>query len=111
MFSVVVLFLCILRITTLERRRLEGCLCRVPLLFYNQVWDVLTRTPLGFTVQGHILPQQPTLVNMTQSELNFALLVEETLNHIQLPEYRQLIVEVSTILYSFNPLMSTDKNP
>ncbi|XP_018908570.1 probable phosphorylase b kinase regulatory subunit beta isoform X2 [Bemisia tabaci] len=86
------------QITTLERRRLEGCLCRVPLLFYNQVWDVLTRTPLGFTVQGHILPQQPTLVNMTQSELNFALLVEETLNHIQLPEYRQLIVELLCIL-------------
>lgn len=39
---------------------------------------------------------------MSRSELSFALLVEEMLNHVYLPEYRQLIVEliciISTIL-------------
>ncbi|XP_075211939.1 putative phosphorylase b kinase regulatory subunit beta isoform X2 [Lycorma delicatula] len=86
----------------LNRRRIEGCLCRVPPLFYNLVWDIMVRTPQGIKVQGHILPQQPTLTNMTRSELNFALLVEEILNHILQSEYRQIIVEllciVSTIL-------------
>ncbi|GFG40372.1 hypothetical protein Cfor_00569 [Coptotermes formosanus] len=89
-------------LTPLQRRRLEGCLCRVPIHFYVQVWDVMSRTPQGVTVQGSYLPQNPTLSNMTQSELNFALLVEEMLNHIQKPEYRQTVVEllciVSTIL-------------
>lgn len=89
-------------LTPLQRRRLEGCLCRVPIHFYVQVWDVMSRTPQGITVQGSHLPQHPTLSNMTQSELNFALLVEEMLNHIQKPEYRQTVVEllciVSTIL-------------
>lgn len=84
-------------LTPLQRRRLEGCLCRVPIHFYVQVWDVMSRTPQGITVQGNHLPQNPTLSNMTQSELNFALLVEEMLNHIQKPEYRQTVVEVSTL--------------
>lgn len=57
----------------------------------------MSRTPQGITVQGHHLPQNPTLSNMTQSELNFALLIEEMLNHIQKPEYRQNVVEVSTL--------------
>ena len=84
-------------LTPLQRRRLEGCLCRVPIHFYVQVWDVMSRTPQGITVQGNHLPQNPTLSNMTQSELNFALLIEEMLNHIQKPEYRQTVVEVSTL--------------
>ena len=55
----------------------------------------MTRTPYGIKVQNHDLPHQSTLSNMTRSELNFALLVEqEILNHIQQPEYRQIIVEV-----------------
>ncbi|XP_066991730.1 probable phosphorylase b kinase regulatory subunit beta isoform X2 [Anabrus simplex] len=89
-------------LTPLQRRQLEGCLCRVPTHFYNQVWDVMMRTPEGMKVQGHHLPQQPTLSNMTRSELNFALLVEQMLNYIQRSEYRQVVVEllciVSTIL-------------
>lgn len=86
------------RLTPLQQRQLEGCLCRVPTMFYNQVWDVLARTPQGIRVQGHTLPHQPTLSSMTRSELNFALLVEDILNHIQQPEYRQIIVEVSNLV-------------
>lgn len=89
-------------LTPMQRRQLEGCLCRVPSHFYHRVWDVMTRTPGGLQVQGYNLPAQPTLSNMTRSELNFALLVEEMLNHIQEPAYRQMVVEclciISTIL-------------
>lgn len=33
---------------------------------------------------------------MTMYEMNFSLLVEDTLKNIDLPEYRQIIVEVRT---------------
>lgn len=82
-------------LTVLGRRKIEGSLCRVPTHFYNQVWEVLMRCPGGICVNGRELPQQPTLSNMTRSELTFALLVESLLHHIQLPEYRQIIVEVT----------------
>lgn len=67
------------RLTTYQRRQLEGCLCRVPKHFYNDVWDVITRTPHGIRVMGNLIPQQPTLSNMTKSEITFSLLVEEVL--------------------------------
>lgn len=79
----------------LQKRKLEGCWCRVPNRFYNQVWDILRRTPKGIRIKNQILPQQPTINNMTHSELQFALFVEDILNHIEKPEYRQLTVEVS----------------
>ncbi|XP_025426004.1 probable phosphorylase b kinase regulatory subunit beta isoform X2 [Sipha flava] len=90
------------QISMFQKRQLEGCWCRVPNQFYNQVWDILRRTPKGIRVRNQVLPQQPTINNMTHSELQFALYVENMLNHIDKPEYRQLIVEllciVSTIL-------------
>uniref|UniRef100_A0A2H8TML0 Phosphorylase b kinase regulatory subunit n=1 Tax=Melanaphis sacchari TaxID=742174 RepID=A0A2H8TML0_9HEMI len=90
------------QINMLQKRKLEGCLCRVPNRFYNQVWDILRRTPKGIRFRNLIMPQQPTINNMTHSELQFALYVESMLNQLEKPEYRQLIVEllciVSTIL-------------
>ncbi|KAF7266397.1 hypothetical protein GWI33_020273 [Rhynchophorus ferrugineus] len=86
------------KLTPLEKRQLEGCLCRVPQIFYNEVWDVLLRTPKGIVVEGNVIPQEPTMSNMTKNELTFSLLVEEMLNHINVPEYRQLIVELLTIV-------------
>ena len=42
---------------------------------------------------------------MTMYEMNFSLLVEDTLQRIVLPEYRQIIVEVGTfICISVHPL-------
>ncbi|KAJ8972230.1 hypothetical protein NQ314_000272 [Rhamnusium bicolor] len=74
-------------LTPQQKRQLEGCLCRVPSSFYNQVWDVMTRTPQGIKVAGNVIPQQPTLSNMTRSELTFSLLVEQVIHiyftHIQ----------------------------
>lgn len=52
--------------------------------------------------QGHSIPAEPTLVNMSRSELSFALLVEEALVRVESPARRQLCVEllcvVATIL-------------
>ncbi|KYN30957.1 putative phosphorylase b kinase regulatory subunit beta [Trachymyrmex septentrionalis] len=99
-------------LTVLGRRKIEGCLCRVPAHFYNQVWEVLMRCPGGIVVNERELPQQTTLSSMTRSELTFALLVESLLHHIQLPEYRQIIIEllsiISTILLR-NPELSFQK--
>ncbi|XP_022127288.2 probable phosphorylase b kinase regulatory subunit beta isoform X3 [Pieris rapae] len=85
-------------LTQLQRRQLEGCLCRVPKHFYVQVWDILLSTPQGIIVQGHAIPAQPTLVNMSRSELSFALLVEEALVRIPSAARRQLCVELLCVL-------------
>lgn len=69
-------------LTPLQKRQLEGCLCRVPSMFYGQVWDVLCRTPYGIKVMSYELPQQPTMSSMTRSEIKFAILVEQVCKHI-----------------------------
>lgn len=104
-------------LSTLRRRQLQGCLCRVPNKFYNLVWDVLDRCPLGIHVQGHHLAAHPTLSNMSRGELTFSLLVEEMLHHIPMSERRQISVEllciVATILsrnpeLKFNQILDLD---
>ncbi|XP_037604870.1 phosphorylase b kinase regulatory subunit beta isoform X2 [Sebastes umbrosus] len=95
----------------LNRRQIDGSLNRSPLGFYDRVWQILERTPNGFTVSGTHLPQQPTLSDMTMYEMNFSLLVEDMLKDIVLPEYRQIIVEllmVVSIVLERNPELEFD---
>ncbi|KAI4889121.1 hypothetical protein NFI96_014259 [Prochilodus magdalenae] len=90
----------------LNRRQIDGSLNRTPLGFYDRVWQILERTRNGIIVAGLHLPQQPTLSDMTMYEMNFSLLVEDTLKNIVLPEYRQIIVEllmVVSIVLERNP--------
>uniref|UniRef100_H2TKZ5 Phosphorylase b kinase regulatory subunit n=1 Tax=Takifugu rubripes TaxID=31033 RepID=H2TKZ5_TAKRU len=90
----------------LNRRKIDGSLNRTPLGFYDRVWQILERTPNGIVVAETHLPQQPTLSDMTMYEMNFSLLVEDTLKNIVLPEYRQIIVEllmVVSIVLERNP--------
>ncbi|XP_066511040.1 phosphorylase b kinase regulatory subunit beta-like [Hoplias malabaricus] len=90
----------------LNRRQIDGSLNRTPLGFYDRVWQILERTRNGIKVAGLHLPQQPTLSDMTMYEMNFSLLVEDTLKNIVLPEYRQIIVEllmVVSIVLERNP--------
>uniref|UniRef100_A0A673KB58 Phosphorylase b kinase regulatory subunit n=1 Tax=Sinocyclocheilus rhinocerous TaxID=307959 RepID=A0A673KB58_9TELE len=90
----------------LNRRQIDGSLNRTPLGFYDRVWQILERTHNGIMVGGKHLPQQPTLSDMTMYEMNFSLLVEDTLKNIVLPEYRQIIVEllmVVSIVLERNP--------
>ncbi|KAM6950078.1 phosphorylase b kinase regulatory subunit beta isoform 1-T1 [Lycodopsis pacificus] len=82
----------------LNKRQIDGSLNRTPLGFYDRVWQILERTPKGFMVAGTHLPQQPTLSDMTMYEMNFSLLVEDTLKNIILPENRQIIVELLMVV-------------
>uniref|UniRef100_A0A8C5FGI6 Phosphorylase b kinase regulatory subunit n=1 Tax=Gadus morhua TaxID=8049 RepID=A0A8C5FGI6_GADMO len=89
----------------LNRRQIDGSLNRSPPGFYDRVWQILERTPHGILVAGTHLPQQPTLSDMTMYEMNFSLLVEDTLQRIVLPEYRQIIVEDSMeAFYNSQPM-------
>ncbi|XP_048461941.1 phosphorylase b kinase regulatory subunit beta [Rhincodon typus] len=81
-----------------NRRHLDGSLNRTPKGFYDRVWQILERTPEGIIVTGKHLPQQPTLSDMTMYEMNFSLLVEDTLQDIVQPEYRQIIVELLMVV-------------
>lgn len=80
----------------LRRRRLDGALNRVPRNFYPQIWRVLEKCQ-GLSVEGKVLGQQLT-GEMTPGELKFALQVEQVLNSIPQPEYRQLMVEALMVL-------------
>uniref|UniRef100_A0A8C7YDX3 Phosphorylase b kinase regulatory subunit n=1 Tax=Oryzias sinensis TaxID=183150 RepID=A0A8C7YDX3_9TELE len=97
----------------LNRRQIDGSLNRTPLGFYDRVWQILERTPYGIVVAATHLPQQPTLSDMTMYEMNFSLLVEDTLKNLVLPEYRQIIVEllmvVSVVLERNPELEFSDK--
>ncbi|KAL1436641.1 hypothetical protein MTO96_049539 [Rhipicephalus appendiculatus] len=75
----------------IRRRRLDGTLNRVPVGFYGRVWGILERSP-GVWVRGYCLPVALTK-EMTAGEIKFALRVEEMLNKVPEPEYRQLLVE------------------
>ncbi|NXT78072.1 KPBB kinase, partial [Zapornia atra] len=82
----------------LNRRQIDGSLNRTPAGFYDRVWQILERTPSGLIVAGKFLPQQPTLSDMTMYEMNFSLLVEDMLQNIDQPEYRQIIVELLMVI-------------
>eukprot|EP01135_Chromosphaera_perkinsii_P003086 Nk52_evm33s234 gene=Nk52_evmTU33s234 len=81
----------------MRRRRLDGALNRVPPRFYQQAWKVLERCH-GFSTHGHLLPQHPTINEMTPGELKFALMIEAMLNCIPSPCLRQITVEAIIIL-------------
>lgn len=80
----------------LRRRRLDGALNRVPMGFYPRVWAILERCP-ALCVRGQSLTQSLTK-EMTPGEFKFALQVEQLLNCIPEPEYRQLLVESLMVL-------------
>ncbi|NWI85780.1 KPBB kinase, partial [Pitta sordida] len=81
-----------------NRRQIDGSLNRTPAGFYDRVWQILERTPNGLIVAGRFLPQQPTLSDMTMYEMNFSLLVEDMLQNIDQPQYRQIIVELLMVI-------------
>ncbi len=75
----------------IRRRRLDGSLNRVPVGFYSKVWMALEKCR-GIQIYGYVLYTELTR-EMTREEIKFALLVEEALNRIPEPEYRQVVVE------------------
>lgn len=63
-------------------------------MFEQTLFEILSTRICQCIRQGHSIPAQPTLVNMSRSELSFALLVEEALVRVASPELRQLCVEL-----------------
>ncbi|CAF0730666.1 unnamed protein product [Adineta ricciae] len=81
-----------------QKRQMDGALCRVPADFFEHVWSILERTPGGIKLCDALLPQQPTLSDMTDYELNFSLKIEEMLSRISDPAYRCLVVEMFELI-------------
>lgn len=86
--------------TIYQKRKLDGALNRVPTGFYEHVWYILKKSPYGIKINGFHLPQQPTLSDMTDYELNFSIKVEEMLSKIDEPVFRQIVVELFVIIYT-----------
>ncbi|KAM4603922.1 phosphorylase b kinase regulatory subunit alpha, skeletal muscle isoform [Polymixia lowei] len=80
----------------LRRRRLDGALNRVPVGFYQKVWNILQKCQ-GLSIEGCVLPSSTTR-EMTPKEIKFAVVVETVLNRVPQPEYRQLLVEAILVL-------------
>jgi len=74
-----------------KKRRVNGALRRVHHNFYPKVWDILAKSK-GIKCSGKLLPCDPTVSEMTRSETNFALSVENTLRAVPV-ETHSLVVE------------------
>jgi hypothetical protein len=48
---------CLFSRTIYEKRQLDGSLNRVPMNFYEQVWYILNKSPLGIKIYDYHLPQ------------------------------------------------------
>lgn len=81
----------------LRHRKIDGALNRVPNNFYASLWDTVHKLPHGLRINNTMLHWGLTQ-EMTRKEIKFSLEVEETLNQIAEPEYRELIVEALWLL-------------
>ncbi|OWA49777.1 Phosphorylase b kinase regulatory subunit beta [Hypsibius exemplaris] len=86
------------KLSPLQRRQVDGSLNRVPRKFYDSFWNILHRCPKGIKVADQLIPQDPTITEMTLYELNFALRVDALLDRITHPEYRQIVVELIMVV-------------
>ncbi|KAH8551679.1 glycosyl hydrolases family 15-domain-containing protein [Umbelopsis sp. PMI_123] len=81
----------------LRRRRNDGALNRMPTDFYPKTWKILERAQ-GLRINDHVLPREPTVLEKTAEEFNFALMVEHFLRWISDPAERQVAVETLTVI-------------
>lgn len=97
-------------------RQHQGVIDRRPAGFIPQVWTIFKHTT-GLVIGNKMdkrnrIASDMVLSDMTQGEAAFVLLVEQMLNNIQAPEYRQLTVETLSALGSFfeqNPSLQIDE--
>nr|CDS28284.1 asparagine rich protein [Hymenolepis microstoma] len=79
-----------------RRRKIDGSLNRVPPGFFQCTYSILERLQ-GLRIAENTLTTTLTK-EMTKEELKFALAVESFINTVPTPEYRQLLVEATTVL-------------
>nr|VZI30350.1 unnamed protein product [Spirometra erinaceieuropaei] len=82
----------------LFQRQLDGCLGRVPSAFYESVYHILEKAPCGILIMSNMLPQNPTLLDMTPHDLNLVFQVECMMRSITDPAYRALFVETVMVI-------------
>lgn len=92
----------------LRHRRIDGALNRVPPEFFATLWDTVRRFPRGLSINRIVLHWGLTQ-EMTRREMKFALQVEQVLNQIAEPEYREMIVEALALLGKMDILLKTDR--
>ncbi len=61
-------------------RTLSGCLVRVPDNFYTTMWQILSKAQGGIRIADQFLPQEPTITELTSTEMSFAYQFEMMLN-------------------------------
>ncbi|KAI9007575.1 glycosyl hydrolases family 15-domain-containing protein [Phycomyces nitens] len=92
-----------------HRRKNDGALNRVPPHFFPDTWKLLDRSQ-GLKINDHRLLRDPTVLEMTAEEFNFALAVEGFLGWYSDPAERQIAVETLTVMAKVqqrNPEMKT----
>ncbi|VDK58326.1 unnamed protein product [Cylicostephanus goldi] len=92
----------------LRHRRIDGALNRVPNNFYASLWDTVNRLPHGIKINDTILHWGLTQ-EMTRREMKFALEVEQALNRIAEPEYREMVVEALWLLGKIDKLVQSEQ--
>lgn len=80
----------------IQKRQIEGALCRVPQDFYDKIWYVVRRLKGGILIQGQLVSSSTKHSTSAHYEMNFVMFVESILAKITSPQYRQLNVEVSS---------------
>lgn len=79
----------------IQKKQIDGALCRVPQDFYDKIWYIVTRLKGGILIQGQLVTSSSKIAaTSTQYEMNFVMMVETMLAKITSPQYRQLNVEV-----------------
>jgi phosphorylase kinase alpha/beta subunit len=83
-------------------REMTGVITRLPEDFYVRIWDILHHCR-GLVIGDQLdsrnrLDSALAQADMTPAEQSFALRVEDLLNKIQAPEYRQLTIEALLVL-------------
>lgn len=89
----------------LQHRIRLGAFARVPRNFHAGIWDLLHHCR-GIVIGDKLerrnrLESAPLLSEKTPGERNFASLIEQLLNKIEAPEYRQLCTETLLTLIAF----------
>lgn len=92
----------------LRHRRIDGALNRVPPGFFATLWDTVRRFPRGLSINRIVLHWGLTQ-EMTRREIKFALQVEQVLNQIAEPEYREMIIEALSLLGKMDIILKTDR--
>ncbi|KAI8147513.1 glycosyl hydrolases family 15-domain-containing protein [Fennellomyces sp. T-0311] len=89
----------------LRRRKNDGALNRVPPQFFPNTWQILDSSQ-GLRIRQHTLPRDPTVLEKTAEEFNFAIAVEGFLAWLIDPAERQIAVETLTVIYKLK-----ERNP